>query len=132
MLKDTIIQRIYEDLKDERQSKICTKVLEYLLNTPKLCHITYGSIKIVINSNYTDAEILKAVQYLCGDSTNLLETGFEFIENEEHYQISKDQVKFAQDTGIFVHPQTGEMIDNYKEKVFMYFKPSSLIKEISK
>lgn len=132
--KELIINQIYEDWGNNPQSQICISLLNYLLGIPtdRQCHITFGSLKIVIDKNHTDVELLKAVQYLCGDRTKLLEINFELIEDEENiFPLSKSEVKIAQKTGELIHPETGQIINNFEEKVFMYFEPSTLVKNIS-
>jgi len=133
--KGLIETQIRQDWGQNPQSEICIAVLNYLLHEPtdNLFHITYGSLRIVVSHKYTDIEILKAIQYLCGDKVNLLEPNFEIIDNDKtSYPISNDELSIAEETGELVHPQTGELINNFKEKLFIYFKPSSLVKNISK
>ncbi|OBQ21530.1 hypothetical protein [Anabaena sp. AL93] len=133
--QEHIKNQIYEDWGDKPQSQICLELLDYLLRVAanRLVHITYGSLKQVINKNYTDSDILQAIQYLSCDRTNLLETNFELIENDENiYPLSKTEVSIAQNTGELIHPETGKLVPDFHEKVFMYFKPSSLIKNIIK
>ncbi|MEH2278672.1 MAG: hypothetical protein V7K40_28785 [Nostoc sp.] len=132
--KEEVINQIYEDWGDNPQSEICFAVLDYLLRVPvkNLFHITYGSFKKVVGQNYTNDDVLKAIQYLCGERMNLLEMNFEIIENDENiFILSKEEVKIAQETGQLIHPETGKLVNNFKEKVFVYFQPSSLVKSIA-
>lgn len=130
--KELIMTQIYEDWGDSPQSEICVALLNYLihLSIDKQYHITFGSLKIVIGNKYTNVDLLKAVQYLCGDRIKLLDINFELLEDEEFFPLSKSDVSDAKKTGELVHPQTGEIVEDFEEKVFMYFVPSSLIKNI--
>ncbi|MBW4597640.1 MAG: hypothetical protein KME46_33250 [Brasilonema angustatum HA4187-MV1] len=133
--KELIVNQINEDWGNKPQSQICISVLNYLLDTSteNRSHITFGSLKIAVNNQHTDIELLKAIQYLCGERTKLLEINFEFIQDEENiFPLSNTEVKIAKETGELIHPETGEIINNYEEKVFMYFEPSYLVKKISK
>jgi hypothetical protein len=128
--KQWIIEQIYEDWGESPQSEICIAVLNYLLSVPvhTLQHITYGSLRIVVGSQYSNQDMLKAIQYLCGDCINLLEAKFELIENDNDiFELSNDEVSLAKETGKLFHPETGELVSNFKEKVFMYFKPTSIV-----
>ncbi|BDA76001.1 hypothetical protein CAL7716_101670 (plasmid) [Calothrix sp. PCC 7716] len=132
--KKSLETQIYEDWGSNPESEICIALLNYLLRIPmdRSCHITFGSLKIAINNEHTDVELLKAVQYLCGDRTKLLEVNFELIENEENiFSLSKSDVAAARKTGMLIHPETGEIIEDFEEKVFMYFEPSYLVKNIN-
>jgi polyphosphate kinase len=133
--KQSVTKRILEDWGAKPQSKICLAVLDYLLRVPlnDVCHITYGSLRQVIGQEYTDIELLKSVQYLCGDRANLLEIGFELIDsNDEIYELSNSDVNLAKKTGDLIHPETGEYVKNFEEKVHIYFKPSPLIASLTK
>jgi len=128
--KKEIEKQIYEDWGSNPQSEICIAILGYLLRVPtnNLQHITYGSFRKVIGTNYSDNDLIQAIQYLCGDYINLLEAKFELIENDDNiFALSDDEVSLAQKTGMLIHPDTGEVVNNFKEKVFMYFKPSPRI-----
>jgi hypothetical protein len=127
-----IVKQIREDWPDERRANICIDVLNFLLRVPakNILHITFGSLKQVITNEFEDSELLMAVQYLSGDRTPLLEIGFEFIENDEIYPLSNLDVKIARQTGELVHPDTGELIDDFEDKTFIYFMPGRLVKEI--
>ncbi|OYD94490.1 hypothetical protein CDG76_13820 [Nostoc sp. 'Peltigera membranacea cyanobiont' 210A] len=132
--KDEVRSQIYEDWGENPQSEICFAVLDYLLRVPikNLLHITYGSLKKVVGQNYTNDDLLKAIQYLCGERMNLLEMNFEIIENDENiFMLSKEEVKIAQETGQLIHPETGKLVNNFKQKVFVYFQPGSLVKSIA-
>lgn len=130
--KELIMAQIYEDWGLLPQSEICVALLNYLIHLPKNkdYHITFGSLKIVIGNKYTDIDLLKSVQYLCGDRIQLLDINFELLEDEEFFPLSKSDVSDAKKTGELVHPQTGEIVEDYEEKVFMYFTPSSFIKNM--
>ena len=132
--KQGIMNQIHEDWGDKPQSGICIAVLDYLLRVPtdSLCHITYGSLRKVVGLQYKDNELLKAIQYLCGERINLLEEKFELIENDDNiFALSNNEVGLAQATGKLFHPETGELVSNFKEKVFMYFKPTSIVKSLA-
>lgn len=130
--KELIMAQISEDWGLLPQSEICVALLNYLIHLPKNkdYHITFGSLKIVIGNKYTDIDLLKSVQYLCGDRIQLLDINFELLEDEEFFPLSKSDVSDAKKTGELVHPQTGEIVEDYEEKVFMYFTPSSFIKNM--
>jgi hypothetical protein len=130
--KQGIIERIYEDWGQKPQSKICAEILDYLLHVEAShpLHITYGSLRKVVGTNYGDNELLTAVQYLCGERIHLLDAKFELIDSDNCINISNSELNFARETGQLIHPENGELIRNYEEKVYIYFQPSSLVKRI--
>ena len=134
--KERILRQINEDWGETPQSKLCATILDYLLQFPanQLAHITYGRLRNIISTHYKDSDLLLAIQYLIGDGTKLLEVGFELIEEDDSfpYPLANSEVKLAKETGELYHPETGEIVDDYESKVFMYFKPSYLFESISK
>ncbi len=130
--RKVLVEKIHEDWGQKPQSEICIMILDYLLrvNTNHALHITYGSLRKIVNNTYKDNELLTAVQYLCGDRTHLLDAKFELIENDNYFDLPNSEVNFARATGQLSHPETGELISNFEERVFIYFRPSSLVNSI--
>jgi len=133
-LKDQIYSRFAEDWgTSSLQVSICVKIFDYLLSRPfsQLKHLTYGSLKVAIKENTLDIDLLKAIQYLSGDRVPILLPHFEFIdEYDESFDLDNEDIRHAQKIGKLVHPRTGEYIENFEDKVVMYFTPSSFIQEI--
>lgn len=71
-------------------------------------------------------------QYITGDKAHLLEIGFEFIDEDEIYQISKHDIHEAEKTGEFYHPDRGELVDEYEKNIYTYFTLSDQCKGIRK
>ncbi len=131
---ESIKNQIIEDWGEKPQSHVCLSILNYLLRVPskQLSHITYGSIRNVVDRKFQDSDLLIAIQYLSGDRTKLLDVEFELIdENDNVFPLPSSEVKIAQETGELIHPENGEAVNNYEDKVFMYFKPSSLVISIN-
>jgi hypothetical protein len=130
--KHQIIDRIQQDWGEKPQFKICVSILEYLicLNTSNPLHLTFGGLRNSAGLKFSDSEFLLAIQYLCGDRTHLLDIGFELIEGGEYIEIPDCELNNARQTGFLVHPETGEVINDFEDKVYMYFQPSSLIRSL--
>jgi len=129
----SLIDTIIEDWGNEPQSQICISIVSYLhrrLENPP-SHITYGILRRIIGNNYNESDFLLAIQYLCGARVKLLKPRFELIEDEEVFELSNDEVKLAQETGLLIHPETGEQIKSFDSKVFMYFEPESLVELVA-
>jgi len=132
-LKDQLYSRFSEDWGDSSsQFDICVKIFDYLLSRPidQLRHLTTGSLKVAIGENRSDIDLIKVIQYLCGDRTGVLSLHFEFVDEENYYPLDNDDIKYAQNTGKLSHPRTGEYVENFEEKVLMYFTPTPLIIDI--
>lgn len=93
--------------------------------------MTYGGIRQIVGNSYSDAEILSSVQYLCGERVHLLDVGFELIEEDNYIPIESDEMRVAQKTGKLLHPETGQLLENYEDHVFLYFSSSEFSKQIN-
>jgi hypothetical protein len=131
--KQQIEEQIHQDWLQKPQSQICIGILDYLVrsNSQHLSHITYGSLRKVVGNGFDNQDMLLAIQYLCGDRTPLLEAKFELIDNGDYFDISNSELSEARETGQLLHPETGELIGDFEDKVFMYFQPSSLVKSLT-
>lgn len=131
--KQEIIRRILKDWGDTPQSEICISILGYLSGVDSSTnHITYGHLrKVAATTPLLDQDLQAAIKYLCGERVHLLDMGFELIENEKYIEISKSEMKEARETGTLLHPDTGELIENFEKDVFVYFKPSRLSQQIT-
>ena len=131
--KQQIVEQIHQDWLQQPQSQICVAILDYLVrnNVQNLSHITYGSLRKVVGTAYDNQDLLSAIQYLCGERTHLLKVKFEFIDNGNYYDISDDEMIEARETGQLLHPETGKLIPNFEDKVFIYFQPSSVVKNLA-
>lgn len=129
-----LIEQIKNDWSNTIQSKICIAILNYLFHDKRknISHITYATLRKVTGDLYNDDDFMRAIQYLCGDRVKLLDVKFELIEDEKFFDISNIELKEAEETGELVHPETGELIKDYQEKVFLYFQPSFLVKSLTR
>ncbi|MEY3879905.1 MAG: hypothetical protein RIQ94_700 [Pseudomonadota bacterium] len=134
ILKNQVISQFAEDWGlSSPEFSVCEKIFNYLLSRPanQLKHLTHGSLKIAIKDYRSDIDILKAIQYLCGDGVHLLSLHFEILDDQNNYhELDYDVIKNANITRELVHPETGEYVENFEDKVLMYFKPSSLLQEV--
>jgi hypothetical protein len=132
-----ITEKIIEDWGTKPQSRICTAILDYLLNKniANLSHITYGflqeSVKKLEKAASEDRDLWLAIQYLCGDRVHLLDARFELVENGISFPISNSSLNDARKIGKLAHPKNSKLISDFEDKVFIYFQPSSIVQNTS-
>jgi hypothetical protein len=133
-IKYQIVSYFAEDWGESSpQFNVCKRIFDYLLSRPfeQITHLTFSVLRKVIGKEYSNVEILKVIPYLCGDRVHILSLHFEFVdENDNYIELEDEEVRQAKNTGKLVHPRTGEYIEDFENKVFMYFTPSSLIQEV--
>ena len=122
---DNVIQQASTDLPNKELYMACFNVCEYIRNTkPSLLqHINYSTLFKV--SQAEDEELLlQTIQYLTGSRTQVLDSAYELFYGDFPIQIEKSYLVEAEKDGVFVHPETGETIDNYQSFIEIYFKLS--------
>jgi hypothetical protein len=128
-----LIELFRSDLGDTYAYHIGTTILRYVTdNIGMLKHISFGSLKKVVGDAFDDGQVLSTISYLCGDRARVLRTAFEFIDGEDvtPHPVSDSEVMKARKTGIFIHPLTGEPVDQFESKIFIYFEPSEFIQSL--
>lgn len=84
-------------------------------------HLTFSSINKLADSKLDPQETVLLAQYLSGPRVGLLSAGFEYISDSESFILDKDNRRFIDTDNAIEHPRTGEVIENAKESVFMFF-----------
>lgn len=105
---------------------VCTKIVAYLSKQPvnRRLHLTYSILKKEAAPK-TDTHLVAAIQYLTGATADLLEMEFEFLdESGEYHPLPKAVVALAEREKALEHPVTGELIQDYKSHVLVYFIPT--------
>ncbi len=117
---------------DTPAATLCVAIVDAIAGGV-LERLTFGQLYLLAKkSKAADADIARALQYLTGSDLHLLDTEFEFIdENEETFYFDSEEIGVASREGALFHPETGDSIENYKDRLFPTFVPSSLAKEIS-
>ncbi|MCG7869362.1 MAG: hypothetical protein JAY74_23690 [Candidatus Thiodiazotropha taylori] len=109
------------------QSLICMKLVNYLEMTDpqELEHISQASIQKILGNKFNLEPIIESIQFLAGNYIKLLDINFEFIdENDDIFPLERGDIAEARKIGVFAHPTTGDPVDNFEEKVFLYYQPN--------
>jgi hypothetical protein len=122
---DNVIQQASTDLPNKELYKACINVCEYINNTKPalLQHINYSTLYTASKSENEEL-LLQAIQYLTGARTQVLDSAYELFCDDFPIPIEKSYLVEADREGVFIHPETGEIIDNYQSFIEIYFKLS--------
>ena len=111
----------------------CLAVTDYVHSVHELSHLTFGKIRRIANKqaqvDLSERDLVSLTAYLCRDDLNILQVGFEFLDedNDEIYPISKADISRAEQERSFPHPVTGNLIENFKDHVLIFFEPGEKI-----
>jgi hypothetical protein len=135
MTREEAITRLKSVWADRPAGLLCIALLEYVLkDAGQSKRLSFGLIhQIAAQSHITDeSTIAQAIQYLIGHDLRLLEVQYEFIDDDDRvFSIDKDEQIEIDTTGKFYHPVSGEPDPDFDKKVFIYFSPSALARELS-
>lgn len=134
MKKIDILKQLHTDAALQQHTLVvCVKIIDFICsisNKKALKYIPYNSLCKTTNSSPED--IFQAINAMLKNNIPVLDIKFEFIEfdDSEPIEIPYEDIIEARITNIFIHPDTGERIENFKNKIFMYFSLSDFGKEI--
>lgn len=128
LTKAQIVEIIEKDFRSDPEAcRACQSVIEYICSSPKdnLRHIAFFNLKKAIGTQ-DDSMVINVARYFSGDSLPIINICFEFIENDFIEQVSFDEFRRTQSENKYYHPETGELVKDFEEKIFMYFSLSAL------
>jgi hypothetical protein len=104
----------------------CKSVVDYLTSQPEqnLRHLTFGDIFRIVTQNSGQDLTSIAIAYLSGDRARVLDMRFEFIDGDDISEVSLEELKDAQKTKVFIHPELGTEVEEFEKHIFVYFVPS--------
>lgn len=111
-------------------AELCLSILEFLERTPpdQLEMLTFTSLCNASGRTEIDADLVAAVTALTSSGLCILDAKALFIdENDESYELSKDEIKFLTEYGELVHPETGVDIESPASKVIPFFVPTQRV-----
>ncbi|WP_350977650.1 hypothetical protein [Shewanella sp. AC34-MNA-CIBAN-0136] len=73
--------------------------------------------------------VIESVNYLLDPSINVLKVRYEFIDDYCTSILTPDDIIEADSDGFLVHPETGKVVDNYKESIVLTFHLSECVAE---
>lgn len=91
----------------------------------KLSMLTFDDLLAATGKSQVDDQLIRAISILVG-TADALDTKYLFIEREGAIEIgvSDEDVAKAQKDGMFRHPVTGTLVEDYERKLFPYFAAS--------
>ncbi|EPM5497405.1 hypothetical protein ACTM7A_001341 [Vibrio fluvialis] len=104
-------------------AKACEMVIEKISTrkAESLQHLTFASINNMSESTLDPNDVVRITQYLAGERIGLFKTGFEYIGREGEFILDSENSYYAYYENVIAHPQTGQLIEDVKNEVFMFF-----------
>ncbi|EPJ8754582.1 hypothetical protein ABOC32_01825 [Pseudomonas sp. WOUb67] len=120
MTREEIVALIEESAPSEPLMSASLLMVDYLLSDKVINHLTFTRISKIISAPDISLAIL-TVQYLTGYPLRILEAKFEFIDGDESYPVTSEELSEARRTGVFYHPESGQSFEGFETKIYPYF-----------
>lgn len=118
---DHLVSVYGEDSPEATASK---RVFDYLIGTNpnQLQHLTFNRLRQIAQVT-NDLTLMHILAVFTGPSFNLLDQHFEFLDetDDEYIDLTPEIVAESIESGIFLHPKTGESICEYQAKIYVYY-----------
>lgn len=113
------------------EATTCFLLLEYLEKVPvsQLQFLTFKTLISAAGRDEVDHELIAAINILTSSKLGLLEAHALFVdENEEEYELTGTELEQALQFGELAHPESGELVSNFQERIFPYFAATERLK----
>jgi len=108
------------------------RIIDFLTSVPseQLSMLTFGNLCRVVGKPEPDKDLLTAINILVSSKVQVLETHMLFIDdNKDEHEIDLKDLQETRRSGVFIHPRTGEMINNFEAHFVPFFVPSQSLRE---
>lgn len=136
-LKDDILNQISYDIYGQSVINIAAKIYDYVVKGHEhILYINQGILIQNVGAEYDYDEIMLTARLLSMLRNPVLDEFYEFYYNKETIPIPSEKIKSLSTSEPFINPKTGEEIYDYKDKIFLFYRPNqkfieSLKKELN-
>lgn len=127
-----------DDLVNPKLVTACTQIVDYIVHQDQLEFLTTSEVQNLLRGGIDEREALEILYFLTSPVLELLELNFELLEDEhtddDGYEsgptISLEQLTEAYRNGALVHPNSGALIENFKDVLVPYFSAGQNLNEV--
>ncbi|MGC4734075.1 hypothetical protein [Providencia hangzhouensis] len=125
MSSQQLIDLVKQDWSGQPEiAQACENVIKNIIsekNAEVFRHLTFLAIQKLTDSALTSEDIVRLTQYLSGERVGLFSAGFEYIGLHGQFVLDADNSRYAYFENKIAHPVTGDVINDVKDNVFMFF-----------
>lgn len=114
--------------------KYCAQIIDFLSShdRDRLRFITYSTLCAACGISAPNRELIVAVAILTASKIHLLEPRALFSFDDEEVEIDPSALTDAERTGLFIHPHTGEEVQDFQDHIIPFFVPSPQFWELAR
>lgn len=109
------------------------RLLEFVLHLPEpeTRLMTMPMLARGVGLNGVDQNLLTAITILVSSRLELLQPRAMLIEDgDQEFEVEPDDLSVARAEGVLAHPETGEPILDFEDKLYPFFVPTERLKAI--
>ena len=113
--------------------ELCLYIVDALARLPddQLQMLTFTSFMNLADRGRIDEDLIRAVGLLSNTSIHALDSKLLFIDDDEReYEVDKEELAEAKNTGEFIHPESGKPVDHFESKMIPFFVPSDKLRKL--
>ena len=124
-----LVHKIRKDLAHNSSLQIaCLNVLKEVQSKSEdsLRHVTYNNLSDLSGLPCINDNFAHLISYLCGDRIELFNLNMEYISLEdEQFILDDENIRALVSENRIAHPKTGELINDARDNVFIFFSINS-------
>lgn len=128
MSADEIRAELEERWQDDPAAQVCLRIVNFIVNLPigEQEFLTFRSLSHAAGKDGVDSELLKAVMILASSKIAALDARALLVDDDDtEHEIDPEELAEARRSGELVHPETGEIIVDFEDRVVPFFVPSA-------
>jgi hypothetical protein len=125
---DQLKEEVERSWPAEPATKLCTLIIDCIASfSPQQSRMfTFGNLCRMVGKSAPDNDLLTALNILVSSRVQALDARALFVdERQSEYEVDLEEINAARESGMLVHPRSGEMISNYQAYVVPFFVPSA-------
>lgn len=127
---DDIRSEVIKRWADQPASKLCLEIVDYIAKTPRdrLDFMTYRTFLNILGKTTVDDDLLTALTILTSSKIAALDAHAMFVdENDNEHEVEPEELFDAINKGTFVHPDTGQLVEDFSSRIIPFYVPSNRI-----
>jgi hypothetical protein len=116
-----------------RGAELSIRLLDFVVHLPEgeTRLLTMPMLARGIGLNRVDPDLLTAITILVSSRLELLQPRAMLIEDDEQeFEVGPSELSAARAEGALVHPESGELIPDFEDKLYPFFVPTERLKAI--
>lgn len=105
----------------------CLALYRYIRENKDRTVYTLAGASKTLGDRYSDREVFDCLWILSASPFHILTPRWELHDDDGlTHPVDARSISEAQQHGSIAHPETGDLIEDYHDKIFLYFSPSEV------